>query len=722
MCDYTQREFSCGHFLWLASKHWRHTPRGIGQRCTVTRHDTCSEEKRNQQQQKAAVRKAWFPAVGPSRPLGSHLWGVEQPERGTDQLSPAHCPTNRFVTGRLHKAATSEMPTTMTKLPSDSFWPLGLHDSETHVPFPKLTSDSSSSIISPLTLPRGIAGYFDYGSGPHQPHGQVYSPLSAGARGPALHSASFLSPYLHPSTKQGQLQFDQHRSSSLPPKSRNGITSSRGVGNGLRPGQESAVGPTSNGLSPVVDGPMSPVSGASTANPRSISADAVSAPAHAQMVQRLVQQNARIREAWEAERKYLEANRERAEEVYKEERVFMDEERAEWDAEKAVLLQTIKQLQQALALNGMPSLLRTPSSNVNQRGGTQGSSRVSPNSSLSSQRSSQPRAQHGAPLVRNGDSSSPMTGPRTLDLSSPRSPNGPSAPTLDFLKPAEASESETDPVPIVDVHEIHPELEGIPIKATSVKKATFTDTGSHNGSKTSSRSGSPPASSDQSKGPRVKKEQTLQVLAAKEVERLTMHAGHTPSHSLSSLATAASSGTATATSNGGDSTPTMPHEDRAFNRDIATSGPGDGVLEAAHTADSFPGVTDRHGHLLDDHPEPVFEPSEDRELKGPLMVRNMPAHDEIFFQKLSDKLEEVYKDNEAALPAVLKDTELAKTIREAAEQSKPQAEGRSDSQQQTAESDAGSESSPRSGDEEEFEVPLKFKKRMNFGAPFGEFR
>ncbi len=47
---------------------------------------------------------------------------------------------------------------------------------------------------------------------------------------------------------------------------------------------------------------------------------------------------------------------------------------------------------------------------------------------------------------------------------------------------------------------------------------------------------------------------------------------------------------------------------------------------------------DQASEPSEDHPEPLLEPSEDVELRGPLMVRNMPAHDEIFFRKLSDKL------------------------------------------------------------------------------------
>ncbi|KAH6628695.1 hypothetical protein F5144DRAFT_494384 [Chaetomium tenue] len=543
----------------------------------------------------------------------------------------------------------------MTKLPADSFWPPGTRDSDMHIPFPKLTTDSSSSIISPLTLPRGVHGYFDHvvvsnSSNPthlrpvSQPRGsQIYSPLS---------------PHILPAAQQAQFQYDQSRSSSLPPTNRNGVTSPRLPGNGSNKNQGMAAGLTNNTLG-------SP--GGGLAYSRSVSADEVTSSSHDCMVRRLLQQKARMQEAWEAERKYLEANRERAEEVYKEERALMEEERAEWEAEKAVLVGEIERL----------------------------ASRISPNSSLSSEKSSHLVGQNGGPAARNASSPLPIPGPRAQDLASPRSPNGPSAPTADFMKQDEALEAAAEPIPIVDVKEIHPELEGIPIKATSVKKATFRDTGSQNGSKSSSPSGSPPSGSDQPQSPRAKKEQTLQVLAAKEADRLTMHAGHTPNHSLSSVATAVSSGTATATSNSGDSTPTMPHEEVASSQGTTTGGDGGGVSESQQAMEPFPG--------------------------GPFMVRNMPAHDEIFFQKLSDKLEEVSKDNAAALPAVLKDSELAKQAAQPAPgETKTPAEG-----QPGAGSEVDSEdnkSSPKSGDEEQFDVPLKFKKRMNFGAPFGEFR
>ena len=610
----------------------------------------------------------------------------------------------------------------MTKLPSESFWPLGLPDPDARLPFPKLSSDSSS-LISPLTLPRSVAGYFDHvaikgsaptqlvnGSIPHNSRGaRVYSPLSPGVRDPTYQHASFLSPHLLPITKQGDHQLEQYRPSSLPPKIRNGLTSPMAGENGLRSREGSAV----PGLSPLANGPLSPMDLAAAGHPRSVSADAASAPSHAQMIRRLVQQNGRIREAWEAERKYLEANRERAEEVYKEERALMEEERAEWDAEKAALLQEIERLQQQISAIGggsqpAPSdsraLSPTSFSGLGLRGGTMGEAGGSARSSQSSQGNTQSAIQSGRTAARNGGLSSSPTGRIPPDQPVP----GPNAPTSDFLKPDPAPESETGPIPIVDVQEIHPELEGIPIRAKSVKKSTFTDSASQSGSHTSSRSSSPPNASESPKSAR--KEQTLQVLAANEVARLTMHAGHTPSHSLSSLATVASSGTATATSNGGDSTPTMPREDNTISQAVAAVASNDAASESSTG----------HDQHLGDHPEPIFEPTEDRELKGPLMVRNMPAHDEIFFQKLSDKLEEVVKDDKAALPAVLKDD--SEPAQQPAGQTKAHAgEGEPEPQHELHRTDSsGTEGSSKG--EETPEIPLKFKKRMNFGAPFGAMR
>ncbi|KAK4452804.1 hypothetical protein QBC34DRAFT_17129 [Podospora aff. communis PSN243] len=624
------------------------------------------------------------------------------------------------------------MTAAMTRLPSESFWPTGLSD---------------SSIISPLALPRGASGYFDQVSTKPNLSTQVssasqmpirgkgvYSPLSPGARGPALPQLpQFLSPHLVPVGREPP----QHRSTSLPPTHRQtnpGPNRARtNTGPGPTPRAVAALGlmqgPAVNGT--LASGPMSSIP-LPAGHPRAISADSVSSPSQSQMIRRLIQQNGRIREAWEAERKYMEANRERAEEVYKEERALMEEERTEWEAEKVQLLQEIERLQQhVLSLGGNVGRPKSGSMAGSKgpfkpaqslRGG--GAWEASPES------------------MRSSMSSQGLTNMRSTGPLSQHQSDGPSNCALVGLEPtpfraasltelAVVPETEAGPVPIVDVQEIHPELEGIPIKASTIQKTTFTDSPSQGASKTSSRASSPPGSTRPRISSQDPKEQTLQVLAAEESVRLTMHAGHTPSHSLSLLPTVSSSGAHTVRSSG-ESTPRMA---------LQTDGPGGGlglsiVVEEATRSQvtvhqSGPETTADPLAAYHNEPEPLFEPSEDRELKGPLMVRNMPAHDEIFFRRLSDKLEEVIKDDQAALPAVLKDMDEGD---DAAHQAilDPHPEGISgahaDAQHDgssSAASDSGTEkerSSPRSSDGEELDIPLKFKRSINFGAPLGTFR
>ncbi|KAK0655226.1 hypothetical protein B0T16DRAFT_498812 [Cercophora newfieldiana] len=616
------------------------------------------------------------------------------------------------------------MTTTMTRLPSESFWPTGA-----------LETSDSSSIVSPLALPRGASGYFDQVSTKPNISNQVssasqvpvrgvrshvYSPLSPGARGPALPQIpQFLSPHLAPVGREPQ----QHRSTSLPPTSRSPNRARTNTGPGVQ-------GPTVNGSF----GAMSSVAPLPAGHPRTISADSMSSPSQSQMIRRLVQQNGRIREAWEAERKYMEANRERVEEVYKEERALMEEERTEWETEKVLLLQEIERLKhQVMSLGGVAG--RSKSSSIAgsknaykpphslRCGGAWETSPESMRSSMSSQ---------GLPTIRNTTSLPhlPSDGPPNRALLGLEPVPFRSVSLSDL---AMVPEAETGPVPIVDVQEIHPELEGIPIKASTIQKTTFTDSPSQGASKSSSRASSPPGSTRPKVSSQDSKEQTLRVLAAEESARLTMHAGHTPSHSLSVLPTVSSSGAHTARSSG-ESTPTMLQADGPAGKGLPTV-----VEEAARNqrAESTEGLESDADPLAayHDEPEPTFEHVEDRELKGPLMVRNMPAHDEIFFRRLSDKLEEVIKDNQAALPAVLKDTDQTddaaqKTTLEAQPGTKLDSKDEAQTEvlqdeSSSATSDSGTEkerSSPRSSDGEELDIPLKFKRSINFGAPLGTFR
>ncbi|KAM7205705.1 hypothetical protein V8F33_001031 [Rhypophila sp. PSN 637] len=557
---------------------------------------------------------------------------------------------------------------------------------ESSLPFPTVSNDSPASVISPLTLPRG--GYFDLPTSTSRTHTKlatVYSPLSPNVRGPAVpQPPQFLSPHLTPITKEVQHQLQQHRSTSLPPSYRGASPSTAAIG------RQDTVALSPVPRANVSNSPLPFSSGAPAGHPRSVSADAASAPSHVHMIRRLVQQNARIREAWEAERKYMEANRERAEEVYKEERALMEEERMEWEAEKTDLLREIKRLHQLVMSLGLDPRQLSP---AHLRGG--GGTEYSPESMRSSH-SSQGSGRQGLPhptVGWNGDV---------------QQSNGPAdqtrfPPSGDAVSPKEETQTNTDPVPVVDIQEIHPELEGIPIKMPTLQKPTFTDAPSAKSSKSSSRASSPPTDANKPRlFSRGSNEQTLEVLAAPVHDRLTMHAGHTPSHSLSQLPTISATTTA---SSSGESTPKMLQADGANSKGLAPIPEGDDTcqLDSEH------------------HPAPILEAQEDRELKGPLMVRNMPAHDEIFFRRLSDKLEEVQKDTMAALPAVLKDC----AISEAAEECKPEAVSRAVEESPAAQEavpDKSEQGSPKSRSGEELDIPLKFKKSFNFGAPLGEFR
>ncbi|KAK3372432.1 hypothetical protein B0H63DRAFT_401670 [Podospora didyma] len=640
---------------------------------------------------------------------------------------------------------------TMTRLPSESFWPSSRSstlDGDSRLPFPVLSSDSSS-VISPLTLPRGAAGYFDISvngipasqlastsknTAPGSNRsGQVYSPLSPGVRGPALAQLpQFLSPHLQPVGREVQYHLQQQRSTSLPPahrdtsrggKTRASITSPLATPSVIGSIQSQVENSTAiPGLATTSNVPMSALGLTSAGHPRSISADSASAPTQAQTIRRLVQQNGRIREAWEAERKYLEANRERAEEVYKEERALMEDERAEWEAEKVGLLQVIEHLQQqVMSLGGNARSARDKAGFVSShslRGGAIWE--TSPESMRSSQ-SSQGNTQ---PELHNGFTASQMPShvPALRSVASlPQLHTGLGS----SGRAASSSLGPDGPTPVVDVQEIHPALEGIPIKTNSIQKPTFTDGPSQNESRTTSTTSSPPTGAVNSKTspPRGSKEQTLQVLAADESDRLTMHAGHTPSHSLSLLPTMTSSGVATANSSG-DSTPTIHQSDGTSGQYMAMIPEGPAHLERPTAP--YPTMAASQEQFSED-PEPVFDAAEDRPLKGPLMVRNMPAHDEIFFRRLSDKLEEVSKDTRSSLPAVLQDIDEASesaprpTI-EADHESQPKAQ--QESQQETSSDSSGEKdkSSPKSNDGEELDIPLKIKRSFNFGAPFGEVR
>jgi hypothetical protein len=439
----------------------------------------------------------------------------------------------------------------------------------------------------------------------------------------------------------------------------------------------------------------------------------------------------------------MEANRERVEEVYKEERALMEEERVEWDLEREALLRKIAVLEQQIAgLCGYSPKL-TKNDVHAKRGGwdvpqdnTKNSASSQANRNASQRNERGESCSVGQPTsVQKNMTRNPVIAPdlefakhHISCLSSPHEQfeSSPFFPKMDnrssgsnhtttnhhgIVSPPKSDDGA--PVPIVDVQEIIPTSEGIPLKASALQKTTFSDgSGSASAdSKSTSRSPSPPA--DPTKlGVSFKptKVETLQLLAADETSRLIMNAGHTPNHSLSLVPTV----TATTASSSGESTPTFVPVERI---DSVASVSSNELAEPPTTVKG-----EGSGAETDSLADRTLDPEAvgDRPLKGPLMVRNMPAHDEVFFRKLSDKLEEVSKGAEAAVPTVLRDV--------AEPENQPTQDG-DFTQHQFAGTDVAAAdksdtngSSPQSNQGEEVDVPLKMKKSSNFGAPFGVFR
>jgi hypothetical protein len=495
---------------------------------------------------------------------------------------------------------------------------------------------------------------------------------------------------------------------------------------------------------------------------RSVSADAVAATQSSlHVVQRLVQQNQSIREAWEAERNHLEANRRRVEEVYQEERLIMDEVRDTWEVEKEIMAREIEELKERVhRLEGENSALKAVTAQsiqvtgvvsplASQRGGSgEGSLDNSyfpaPPGRLTSRAQNPtipagismtdasflPPGLDGASRRPHFSSSSARVSPTTQPESSPFVPLDPRMQTQnptakDFLP--SPTEDVATPVPVIDVQEIDPKLEGIPLKATAVQKPTFAASASPSENPTSPVTSPPgPAaqSPEQSRRPLnvrgSSKEYTLQALSAVESRRLTMHAGHTPNHSLSLFPKVNPADPASSMGEG--ATPTV---ESVLNLDTATTeGEPRDTLPVPVQSDrrdskvSFVSCTEE----LDPNAlDALMEPSDgDKPLKGPLMLRNMPAKDELFWEEVHKKLEPISQGLNS-LPAVMQTSESIagpSSLNIQAVGPKPVGpvggDGSADAKAETDNSDGEG-----GGKAIEADVPLKLKSTSNFGAPFG---
>lgn len=577
----------------------------------------------------------------------------------------------------------------MTRQPSDAFLPSGGFDSD--MMLAASPPPTASSQAAPPTA-HDLQSIYEYHT--HGPSG--IAAAAAPRFAPSAPPFNYASAHMPLAAAAASLNPSIRRDSSLSPTD---IGTAR-----ARPPM---MAPPAAGGSLYHDSP-SPNLAVATSLSRSASADAA-APQQTSLhlVQRLAQQNSLIRDAWEAERKYLEANRKRAEEVYQEERTIMEDMRESWINEKAAMQREMH------ALRDRVHHLETENAGLKSvtSPGSQLSGLVSPATGAKLHADSLPPGLEGA--SRRPHFVSSTAGSRA----SPTGNAEPSAPTpldprtqpetssaRDFL----ASRRKTNdiPIPLIDVHEIDPKLDGIFIKANAVRD-TFTQS-----SVKSSPATSPPtdnSSSEQEGAPNRRsssKAQTMQALAAGEMRRRTMHAGHTPNHSLSLFPTMTTlDGSMTA----GQSEATTP---TTLNKAVlADDDEPEPAVAPVVEPEAVPEVEPLPEAPVDDvedtQLEPRLEPQDDVPLKGPLMVKNIPAQDEIFWAQVNQKLEGISHSEEEALPTVMR----AQLV----EDDKPKTNGAAAAAAATAAAEAASDSAKPV----EADVPLKMRTTTNFGAPFG---
>ncbi|KAI1423859.1 hypothetical protein F5Y12DRAFT_502355 [Xylaria sp. FL1777] len=538
----------------------------------------------------------------------------------------------------------------MTRLPSDSFLPSGGIDSFDHsISHVHHFNAQPGSVISPLSLPHSV-NYPSFDS-PRSNHAPLPSlPAAAGSQ--------HLSP--------------EHRSLSPPTK---GASSS------------SILSPS---IDPTNPGAMSPF-------------EHLSPHATATLLQRREEYSRRLQESWQAERAHLEASRARAEEMFREERAIMDEERLIWAEQRSGLENEITKWKQSkeaadAEVIKLTKLLKTTSSRVTQFGGNlDGTVRETKIGSASTT--------SRTPSDGRSPSSLPPGRVSTIPESNPFLPLDP---RMQIVSPKTlATYKERERVPSIEINEIMPGLEGVRLRAPAVQKSTFNDEKSPSPTDALSKESPSELKKDspesQSKVSHVV--MTQEALKAPEHHRLTMHAGHTPNHSISfsELPTVDSTAGNTAGSTG-TSTPTSLNELKLTRVDEVQDQSAGAIM-----SDSNP-ENDATESLYDGvamSEQATLEPSDDDPaLKGPLCLKNRPAADEIFLRRLSDKLEEV-KATEAT-PSVLNESIISEPAEDLMELKAILSTG-----------EDADDSHPDDALDVEEDIPLKLKTSNNFGQPLG---
>ncbi|KAI0476402.1 hypothetical protein GGR56DRAFT_468391 [Xylariaceae sp. FL0804] len=576
----------------------------------------------------------------------------------------------------------------MTRLQTDSFLPSGaMRDPrELSMSYNSHVNGHLNSVISPLSL-SNTANQFSYFEDSHHPARSppnfAYPP--AGAAAPR--SQQYLSP------RQSSPAACDPRSSSLSPtryRTASGLTSP-------------SMAPTSH---PGVSSPLTNMSNQQVVD----------------LLQRREEHNRRLLESWQNERAHLEASRARAEEMFREERDLMDQERLLWNDEKEKLHNEIFEWKRRVVVvekerDNLANLHQSMTGGIRQSDRAADVATDGCSESIRGGSSGSPGA--GAPpIVRfsNASSLSPRSIPSITSQGStmPESqPFVPLDPRMQSASPTgtKSPVDEEERVPSIDVNQIIPELEGIRLKAPAVQRPTFMDGRS---SPPSVGSKSPPAAALNRESPKLQSrtspiELAKELLQAPEARRLTMHAGHTPNHSitLSELPTIDSTRATNTAGSSGTSTPTCPKGEESHGlkgrqpeqESSANEGPISGHPDTRR---------ERHDSKVEEGTS--LEPSEgDRELKGPLRLLNRPAADEVFLRRLSDKLELVKAQDTP--PAAVMDA--SEPFQPALRSTQPNANARTGT-------DEAHDVHEEPAEDIEKEIPLKLRKTNNFGQPLGQ--
>ncbi|KAF4627196.1 hypothetical protein G7Y89_g10960 [Cudoniella acicularis] len=379
----------------------------------------------------------------------------------------------------------------------------------------------------------------------------------------------------------------------------------------------------------------------------------------------------KLRGQYEGEKAHMLADRARAEEV-------MNEERSLWDQEREILKAQIKMLEEAsgekaemgiidphamgyrqMFMAAHPGSVISPGLNPVSTGSIDGHSRTVPQESG--------RNADGtpfyAPAPRNPSrtfSSSETSEMRVDSISAPRESairvTSKELTSSDFGLQSPNSNQDLETIPetpkeTIDISHIQPELEGVPIKATAVEPSFAAKVLSpdYSPSKLSPNSKpfaprpssrSPPNRSNGSSSEKAKEREkkTLEVVCEPENRRLTMHAGHTPNHSMSKFEFLGGA------ERGGDesenATPRQAHHPQNLHH---------------------PSVAPVYGQDGTDESEEEHDQG-DRALTGLLGLTNEAATDDVFLAQLHEKLEEARK-SEGASPSSESTSSISSTER-----------------------------------------------------------